>query len=320
MKLIFSEGEKIYNQSVDAFFALHDNRQIYTEGLADLFDGVLEGEIKHVKNGMVTCTNLQTCSGVFYIYNTDDIIAFHSPGGGLKFKNSERKGNFGTPGEEAGRYEIGEYDSVRVVIAAGYNTFRYPTRGRTHHEIVGHYLAEAYGKLLELVRREVTEENIAIYVGARQGVFGINSRGYIGESGHPPRAVVSVPETVSMKKCCKCFISTAVCGALGKPDDCEELKTLRWYRDHVLIGLPGGPQAIRVYECIAPDVVVAIEGRTDAKLRYAHIYQTLVAPALVAIRSGQYQDAFRLYRERTLELAQSFGLNLDVRAGKHHRS
>ena len=41
-----------------------------------------------------------------------------------------------------------------------------------------------------------------------------------------------------------CFLTTAVCEYLGKADDCEELTTLRDYRDQWLAKQPGGVELI----------------------------------------------------------------------------
>lgn len=311
MKLIITEGaESVYNRSVDALFESHGDQRYFASGLPDFYSGVHEGHIKHIKSDeTVACVNLQTCSGLFYIYSTGDIVAFHSPGGGLNFKGRGRQGAIGTPSEEAKYYDIGDYDSIRAVIASGYNTFRFSSRGSSRRGHVEYYLKEAYEKLFTLIRKEVSEDNIAVYAHASYGIFGINANGYIGEPGSEPVAVVTLPTMPRKKK--KCFISSAVCSAMNKPDDCIELETLRWYRDQVLRELPGGLQAIREYEVLAPKIVAAIECQADANLHYDHICHTLVTSALIAIESGRYQDAFVLYRKGVLDLAEAFGLKLN---------
>ena len=44
-----------------------------------------------------------------------------------------------------------------------------------------------------------------------------------------------------------CFLTTAVCEYLGKADDCEELTTLRAYRDEWLAKQSGGVELIEEY-------------------------------------------------------------------------
>ena len=58
--------------------------------------------------------------------------------------------------------------------------------------------------------------------------------------------------------CCPCYITTAACTALGLPDECEELQTLRWFRDNVLTDEAGLALVGRYYEQ-APAIVRAID-------------------------------------------------------------
>jgi hypothetical protein len=64
-----------------------------------------------------------------------------------------------------------------------------------------------------------------------------------------------------------CFITTAVCGFLGKPDDCAELTAFRQYRDTWLAGQPGGRALIEEYYRIAPELV--------RKMQESPLYETI---------------------------------------------
>ena len=55
-----------------------------------------------------------------------------------------------------------------------------------------------------------------------------------------------------------CYITTAVCDSLNKPDNCLELNLLRDYRDNILISEEGGADLIDEYYDIAPTIVKRI--------------------------------------------------------------
>lgn len=59
-----------------------------------------------------------------------------------------------------------------------------------------------------------------------------------------------------------CFITTAICSAYGKPDDCDELVTLRAWRDSY--GMTHFPEEVAEYYRIAPAIVDAINKKPDA--------------------------------------------------------
>ena len=52
-----------------------------------------------------------------------------------------------------------------------------------------------------------------------------------------------------------CYITTAVCASLGKPDDCYELNLMRRYRDEYLVNQKGGEEIVAEYYDIAPTIV-----------------------------------------------------------------
>jgi hypothetical protein len=96
---------------------------------------------------------------------------------------------------------------------------------------------------------------------------------------------------------CKCcFISTAACSTLGLPDDCDELMTLRWYRDAILLGSEEGRRDVQEYYAIAPGVVEVVDSRPDRRLIYRDIFRRYVRPAVRAIRGRQYARAHALFK------------------------
>ncbi len=102
--------------------------------------------------------------------------------------------------------------------------------------------------------------------------------------------------------CCKCFITNAVCATLGKPDDCFELTTLRFYRDEVLRRTAAGRDAIAEYEDIAPGIVQAIAMRPDAVQIHHQLFHAFIRPAVEAVSRHEFDLAFTIYREMVQRL------------------
>ena len=99
-----------------------------------------------------------------------------------------------------------------------------------------------------------------------------------------------------------CFLTTACVEAKGLPDDCEELETLRWFRDNWLRQQPDGEAAIQRYYEIAPQIVEKINGLPDAQKQWERMYSEQVCPCAETIRSGKNEEAFMLYSAWVKEL------------------
>lgn len=92
-----------------------------------------------------------------------------------------------------------------------------------------------------------------------------------------------------------CFITTAICEAENKPDNCDELETLRNWRDNVLAKMDGGKSLIDHYYHIAPFIVDQINIRDDAKEIWSLLRTVYLYPAIKAINEGRHCDALYLY-------------------------
>lgn len=102
-----------------------------------------------------------------------------------------------------------------------------------------------------------------------------------------------------------CFVTTAVCSASGLPDDCDELQTLRGFRDGYMMESPARKMLIQLYYEIAPLIVRAIESRDDAPEILATLRTSYILPAVQAVKSGDNDRAFGLYFEM-LQVASTF--------------
>ena len=98
-----------------------------------------------------------------------------------------------------------------------------------------------------------------------------------------------------------CFLTTACTSARGLPDDCEELQTLRTFRDGYLRAQPGGEQLIADYYRVAPGLVARIEARHDRDALLDEIYET-ICDCIALIGDGEDEQALDAYRELVLGL------------------
>ena len=103
-----------------------------------------------------------------------------------------------------------------------------------------------------------------------------------------------------------CYVTSACVEAMGLPDDCYELETLRRYRDTWLKNTDEGSDIIRMYYKIAPKIVEAIDKRADRECIYKMIYGNMVKPCVELIEHQKYQEALELYRKMTLELEKNY--------------
>ena len=103
-----------------------------------------------------------------------------------------------------------------------------------------------------------------------------------------------------------CFLTTACIRAKALPDDCDELQTLRYFRDGWLKKQEEGPAAIQEYDEIAPKIVQAVDQREDAEAVWNQLYEELILPCVWLIHVGEMQDALLLYKKWTLKLKEQY--------------
>jgi hypothetical protein len=92
-----------------------------------------------------------------------------------------------------------------------------------------------------------------------------------------------------------CFITTAVCSSLNKPDDCDELMTMRWYRDKLKSEDPDMAALISEYYRTAPLVVKKIDNDSDASLVYRQLWEESISKIYHSLKKEEYRDATLRY-------------------------
>lgn len=103
-----------------------------------------------------------------------------------------------------------------------------------------------------------------------------------------------------------CFITTAACEHLGKPDDCYELTLLRQFRDGWLASQSGGYELIQEYYRVAPLIVEALNASYDSESLYKDIWDRYIIPCVRFIEQNSYEACTELYKEMVQNLTETY--------------
>lgn len=103
-----------------------------------------------------------------------------------------------------------------------------------------------------------------------------------------------------------CYLTTACTVSRGLPDNCDELQTLRAFRDSYLAPLPDGQAEIDHYYRLAPQIVDAIDRQTNREEIWNQVYQELIRPCVQMIHAQENERAHRLYKSYTQALFEKY--------------
>lgn len=105
-----------------------------------------------------------------------------------------------------------------------------------------------------------------------------------------------------------CYLTSACTEAKGLPDNCNELQTLRAFRDGYLRTTAGGDKEIAEYYRTAPLIVEKIKNQNISKNIFDKIYSELVEPCVLLIKTGNNEQAHQLYKNYTLKLKKEYNI------------
>jgi hypothetical protein len=97
-----------------------------------------------------------------------------------------------------------------------------------------------------------------------------------------------------------CFLTTAAVDVLGEADNGDTLQTLRWFRDTIMRARPDWSADVDEYYRIAPAIVERLNGD---EATYRDLMDKHIRPAVTAIKAGEYEKAYRVYRAMVEELS-----------------
>ena len=100
-----------------------------------------------------------------------------------------------------------------------------------------------------------------------------------------------------------CYLTTACMKHMKSyfDDKCDELQTLRWFRDNFV-----SCEDIKHYYKTAPVIVKALDELEESDIIYNDIYMSVIAPCVAAIKSGNYDFAYKRYKDSILELEETY--------------
>ena len=103
-----------------------------------------------------------------------------------------------------------------------------------------------------------------------------------------------------------CYITTAVCCALNKGDNCYELQMFRKFRDEWLLKQRDGKTIIEEYYRIAPKIVNTIDKQADSLRIYKRIWDCYLKKCLTMIENGQNRECKNTYMTMVQNLKDRF--------------
>lgn len=103
-----------------------------------------------------------------------------------------------------------------------------------------------------------------------------------------------------------CYITTAVCTSLNKPDDCYELNLLRSYRDGYLMSQPNGEEMIAHYYDVAPTIVKHIDKRSDSEEIYRGVWENYLSPCIRMIEQDKNEECMEAYGNMVADLQNKY--------------
>lgn len=107
------------------------------------------------------------------------------------------------------------------------------------------------------------------------------------------------------KKTGGCYFTTACTEYFGLPDNCTQLKTLRNFRDTVMIKTKEGRELVKLYYRVAPEIVLRIKNNQNHKEEFGLIFNN-VNNACALIKGNRNKEARNCYEEMVNHLINKY--------------
>lgn len=154
------------------------------------------------------------------------------------------------------------------------------------------YFVPLMGEAPSLMAKEMTQKMVEIW-NEKMPEFKIGHSTVSGIQG-------------GFKKGIFCYITTAVCQSLDRPDDCYELTTLREYRDQYLLATKEGEEIVKEYYNIAPTIVKRIDKEPKAAEIYRNIWEVYLSPCIHLIEENKKEECKALYTDMVRKLEEKY--------------
>lgn len=97
-----------------------------------------------------------------------------------------------------------------------------------------------------------------------------------------------------------CYLTTAMCGILGKADDCYELETLRKFREKYMRNTDEGRLLLKEYDIISPPMALELS-KHENRMTIAHeMLHQFINPAIELINNDENALAIKKYKSMVM--------------------
>lgn len=103
-----------------------------------------------------------------------------------------------------------------------------------------------------------------------------------------------------------CFVTTAVCCGLHKPQNCREITLMKRYRDEYLFRQGDGQEMIREYYDIAPTIVKRIAREPSPEEKYLYLWNRYISKCVTYAEQQENERCRQLYEMMMSELKQEY--------------
>lgn len=103
-----------------------------------------------------------------------------------------------------------------------------------------------------------------------------------------------------------CFVTTAVCCGLHKPQDCREITLMKRYRDEYLFRQDDGQDLIREYYNIAPTIVKRIARESAPEEKYLYLWNHYISKCVAYVEQQENERCRQLYEMMMSELKEEY--------------
>ncbi len=115
-----------------------------------------------------------------------------------------------------------------------------------------------------------------------------------------------------------CFVTTAVCCGIHKPQDCREIALMKQYRDEYMFRQADGEALIQEYYDIAPTIVKRIAKEADPEEKYMYLWNNYISRCVALVKQQKNEQCRQLYQQMMTELKNEYMVtNWHDRRGAH---
>lgn len=103
-----------------------------------------------------------------------------------------------------------------------------------------------------------------------------------------------------------CFVTTAVCCGLHKPQNCREITLMKRYRDEYMFRQADGETLVKEYYDIAPTIVKRIAKEASSEEKYLYLWNNYISKCVALVENQDNEQCKQLYAKMMSELKEEY--------------